>query len=364
LRKIRLFGVLAVLAIVLGALAGSGTAGKRPGSSKGERFTIGFVVHVRGNPFIQQIVDGAQAAGKDLGVTVKAAGPPAFDPDEQLKLAQDLVAAGADGVATSIQGESMVKGLREIQESGKPVATFNIKAKRFDAPYVGERSVGSGRILGRLILNRLGGANATGLVIIGICAPGVPVLENRARGIKESLAKAKGITVKGPFDVKVAANENYAAWEQLYSANPDVKAFVGTCAPDVASLGKLNKASGNKFVAGGYDTTAENLAAIEQGNAFVTLGQNPFVQGYMPVRMIYDALRAGKMPKVGFLDSGTEIVTREGAIEPYGLGKISFKKVKQLANSKAATRAFYSRLVKGKLRNYQKLLEPLANEGK
>ena len=42
-----------------------------------------------------------------------------------------------------------------------------------------------------------------------------------------------GIEVLGPFDVKVAANENYAAWEALLAANPDAKAKIGLCAPDI-----------------------------------------------------------------------------------------------------------------------------------
>ena len=363
MRRVLIGSLVLVGALVLSVFATTSSAGKQ--SREQTKFTIGFVTHVKGNPFIQQIIDGAQAAAKDLGVTLKVAGPAEFDADAQLKLVQDLVAAGADGVATSVPGESMVKALNGLIANGTPIVQFNLLSKNLRAPYVGERSTASGRKLGRLVAARIGGRNATGKVVIGICAPGFPVLENRARGVKQGLrAASPRLNVRGPFDVKVAANENFAKWEQLYAANGDAKAGIGLCAPDVASLGKLNKTIGNKLIAGGYDTTAENLAAIEGGNAFVTLGQTPFVQGYMPVKMIYDALRTKKRLKVGFLESGTEIVTRGGATEPYGLGKISFAKVKQLANSKAATRRYYTPLVKGKLRNYQKLLEPLANEGK
>ena len=49
----------------------------------------------------------------------------------------------------------------------------------------------------------LGGAEATGQVIIGNCFPGFPVLENRAVGVQESLAEAPGLEVLGPFDVTV-----------------------------------------------------------------------------------------------------------------------------------------------------------------
>lgn len=363
MKKFRLAIALVFVAGLSSVLAATSTAKKR--SEQQQKFTIGFVVHVRGNPFIQQIIDGAQAAGKDLGVTIKVAGPPEFDADAQLKMVQDLFAAGADGVATSIPGESMVKALNQLVAQGKPVVQFNLLSKNLNAPYVGERSTASGRILGRLIGNRLGGRNATGKAIIGICAPGFPVLENRNRGVKQGLkTAAPKLAVKGAFDVKVAANENFAAWEQLLAANTDAKAMIGLCAPDVASLGRLNRQNSDRVVAGGYDTTAENLAAIQQSHAFVTLGQTPFVQGYLPVKMIYDALTKKVKLKRGFLESGTEVVTRGGAVEPYGLGRISFAKVRQLAQSKAATRRFYTPLVKGKLARWQQLLEPVANEGK
>jgi ABC-type sugar transport system substrate-binding protein len=353
--------VAALAAAALVAASVGGAASRAPDQKR----VIGFVVHVKGNPFIQQIIDGAMAAGKDLGLEIRVAGPPAFDANEQLKDVQDLFAAGASGVATSIPGESMVKPLNALIAQGKPIVSFNLMSKNLNAPYVGERSTNSGRILGGLVASKLGGNSARGTVVVGICAPGFPVLENRGRGVKEGVLKAAPkLKVIGPFNVKVAANENYAAWEQLLAKYGDAKAMIGLCAPDVASLGKLNRSSGGKVVAGGYDTTAENLVAIKSGNAFVTLGQTPFVQGYMPVKMIYDALtKKIKLPK-GFLESGTEIVTAGGATEPWGLGNISFAKVTRLANSKAATRAFYTPLVKGKLAKWWKLIEPLANEGK
>ena len=160
-----------------------------------------------------------------------------------------------------------------------------------NAPYVGEKSVQSGRILGKMIVDKLGGAGAKGTVIIGNCFPGFPVLENRAKGVEESLKAAPGLKVLGPFDVKVSAVDNYNHWEQLYAANPDAVAMIGLCAPDVASLGKLNAANGDKFVAGGYDLTAENLAAIKGGHAYVTLGQSAFVQGYLPIALLVNAIK-------------------------------------------------------------------------
>ncbi len=331
-----------------------------------ERIKIGFVTHVIGNPFIQQIIDGAMAAADDLNVDLQVTGPEGGDANAQLIAAQTLVASGAQGIATSVPGESMASGLNEIVASGIPVVQFNLLVTSVNAPYVGERSVESGRILGQKVLDQIGGASATGKVIIGNCFPGFPVLENRAAGVQESLKAAAGVEILGPFDVKVAANENYAAWEALLAANPDAKALVGLCAPDIASLGKLQAANpGTPFVSGGYDLTAENLAEIKAGNAYISLGQTPFMQGYLPVKMLADVIRGQAdvdLSKGGFLDAGTEIVTVDSVEEPFGLPPLTFAELEAIAASPEAARQYYQPLVDGQIADWANNLEPISAE--
>ena len=333
-----------------------------------ESIKIGFVTHVLGNPFIQQIIDGANAAAKDLNVELQVTGPEGGDADAQLKAVQTLVASGVQGIATSVPGESMSSGLNEIVDSGIPVVQFNLLVTSVKAPYVGERSVESGRILGAKVVEKLGGASATGKVIIGNCFPGFPVLENRSKGVQESLAKAPGLELLGTFDVKVSANENYAAWEALLAANPDAKALIGLCAPDIASLGKLQAANADKpFVSGGYDLTAENLAELKAGNAYLSLGQTPFMQGYLPVKMLADTIRKVSTVDLsagGFLDAGTEIVTADSVQEPFDLPPLTFAELEALAASPEAARAYYQPLIDGQIADWAKNVEPIANESK
>ncbi|MBA3236402.1 MAG: substrate-binding domain-containing protein [Chloroflexi bacterium] len=332
-----------------------------------ERIKIGFVTHVLGNPFIQQIIDGANAAADDLNVDLQVTGPEGGDADAQLKAVQTLVASGVQGIATSVPGESMASGLNDIVAAGTPVVQFNLLVTSVNAPYVGERSVQSGRTLGEKVVEKLG-ASATGDVIIGNCFPGFPVLENRAQGVQESLAAAPGLKILGPFDVKVAANENYAAWEALLSANPDAKALVGLCAPDIASLGKLQAANADKpFVSGGYDLTAENLAEIKNGNAYVSLGQTPFMLGYLPVKMLADTIRGTTTVDLsagGFLDAGTEIVTADSVEEPFDLPPLTFAELEALAASPEAARTYYQPLVDGVIADWASKVEPIENESK
>jgi ABC-type sugar transport system substrate-binding protein len=339
----------AALIVAIGVLVAScGTTQ----STGGKQLTVGFVTHVIGNPFVQSIASAAKDAGTDLGVTVKVTGPAGFDPVAQLKMVQDIVASGADGVSTSVPGDSMANGLNEIAGSGKPVIQFNLMSKLVHGPYVGERSTASGRLLASKVVEKLGGSSATGTVIIGICAPGLGVLENRARGVKQGLSVASGLTVIGPLNVGVDPAGNFTAWEQARAAHPDVKAMIGLCAPDVTSLGKLNADHGDKIIAGGYDETPENLAAIKQGHAFVTLGQSPYIQGYLPIKMIVDALRAGTKVPQGFIDSGEEVVTADNV-----------DAITSRESDPAKIRAFFKHLLNTHFKDPSAIIEPIENEG-
>lgn len=325
----------------LSVLLAGATALMFAASAEAADETIGFVTHSQGDPFIQQIIDGAQAAAKNLGVTLNVAQQAGSAPEGQLKLVQNFVNAGAQGVATSVPGESMAGALNEIVASGVPIVQYNLLSQAVKGPYVGEKSVESGRVLGKIVVDKLGGASAKGTVILGNCFPGIPVLENRAKGVQESLKVAAGLNVIGPFDVKVSAVDNYNRWEQLYAANPDAVALVGLCAPDITSLGKLNAANGDKFVAGGYDMTELNLKAIKEGHAYVTIGQSAYVQGYLPVALLVNAIRAGKPLEAGFYNAGSQVVTSEGVDMGNGLPKISFDEAMKLAADPAATASYY-----------------------
>ena len=306
-----------------------------------DKIKIGFVTHAQGNPFIQQIIDGAQAAANDLGAELTVSQESGGDPEAQLRAVQNFVNSGVQGVATSVPGESMAKGINEIIAAGTPVVQYNLLSTSVNAPYVGEKSVESGRILGKMVVEKLGGASATGKVILGNCFPGFPVLENRAKGVQESLKAAAGLEVLGPFDVKVSEVDNYNQWEQLYAANPDAVALVGLCAPDIASLGKLNAANGDKFVAGGYDLTEQNLAAIKGGHAYVTLGQSAFAQGYLPVALLVNAIKGKKPLAPGFYDAGTQVVTADSVDMGNSLPAVSYDEAQKMAADPAATATYY-----------------------
>lgn len=328
---------------------------------------LGFVVHVLGDPFIQQIIDGAKAAAADENIDLQVTGPTGGDADAQLQAIQNLVASGVQGIATSVPAESMASGLNQLVTDGIPIVQFNLLVSSVNGPYVGEAATEAGRTLATKVIEQIGGEDAIGDVILGNCFPGFPSLDARADGVQEVFADmAPGVSVLGPFDVKVAANENYAAWEALLAANPGAKALIGLCAPDITSLGKLQEANPDtKFISGGFDLTTQNLEQIKAGNAYVSLGQSAFAQGYLPVKILADAIRNGiDISGGGFINAGTEIVTADSVEEPNGLPPMTFADLEELAASPEKTAEYYAPAIEGYFADWQDALEPIENESK
>ena len=115
--------------IALGAAAAMATTavvGPAVSAQDEDQVKIGFVTHVLGNPFIQQIIDGAEFAAADLGIDLQVQGPAGGSADEQIALIQGFQNAGVDGIATSVPGATLAEPINEIVAAGIPIVQFNL----------------------------------------------------------------------------------------------------------------------------------------------------------------------------------------------------------------------------------------------
>ena len=336
-----LVGLIALGAMLVAAPA---ALAQTPGPT-GPKLKIGFVIHVKGNTNNQFVIAAAQQAADDLGVDLITAGPEGFDAEAQLKNVQDLFAAGADGVATSIPGETMAAPLNQLIADGHPIVTFNISSPTITAPYVGENSVPAWSKVGAAVAAAAGGAGATGEVVMGTCAPQLQVLIDRGVGVAKGLAEAApGMTASGPFNVEVDPIVNLGHWQDLAASHPDAKAFVGLCAPDPENLGKVNADNADKWIMAGGDFTPGNIKAVTDGHVLTSIGQGSYVQGYLPVKMLVEHLRNGTPLNQGIISSGVELLTKDGATFDYGLPAQTTDQAQAIFSDPAKAHEFYAPL--------------------
>ena len=73
----------------------------------------------------------------------------------------------------------------------------------------------------------------------------------------------------------------------------------------------------------------------------MSIGQSAFVQGYLPIALMADAIKNDKPLEVGFYDAGAQIVTADSVDMGNGLPAISFEEAIRLAGDPAATTEYY-----------------------
>src|SRR5437870_11772341 len=187
--KLKLFPiVLAVLASALTVRA------------QKKSYTIGLVAKSQGNPVFQAARVGANDAARDLGkkygieIKIDWRTPNEEDAQKQAEAIEQLVLAGADGVAVSCSdANKLTDAINSAVKNGVPVATFDSDApasKRFvtfgvDDVKCGEQVMDE---LARFMVGR-------GVVAILAGNPNAPNLQKRVAGAKAAARKYPGIKI-------------------------------------------------------------------------------------------------------------------------------------------------------------------------
>jgi ribose transport system substrate-binding protein len=264
----------------------------------------------------------------------------------QLNFAQEMVAGFqygvglVPGVEQTVNPSDIVDGTREVEQfrdlTGHcdNVAVFTLSPELFidplaaatsagvplvavdnplpDAPgvklFVGNDNYKLGELLADQAIGRLP-ASISGAVVIGVNAPGVPVLERRAAGIRDRFKqKLPNVTVRGPFDTKQETNANHAAWGTLVAANPDAIAFLGTGDADGWNLAEIREKTNGSWVAGAFDVDPRSLAAVRKGD-LVLVSPEHFVKGAVAGRLQAAAAKSGRKLPAGWIETPGLAVT-------------------------------------------------------
>jgi simple sugar transport system substrate-binding protein len=124
--------------------------------------------------------------------------------------------------------------------------------------------------------------------------------------------------------------------------------MVGLCSLDMPNLTKLRENTGADFVAAGYDLEQATLEGIQEGLGELTVGQNPYLQGYLPMLAFYRYFEEGTPFPDGWVDVGTEVV-KPGNVEE----KIARE------SSDEATYDYYQQVIEETYDDMNAIVQPL-----
>jgi ABC-type sugar transport system substrate-binding protein len=315
MKSAKRFLMIAFLVVLLTGLVVPASAQDRP-------VKIGYVVHVTGIEFTAIVEQGARDAAKDYNVDLVFTGPPAIDHPAQIAEFDALLETGLDGIVF-IAGDPSVwaEPVKRAIDKGVVVLTADADAPNTDRlAFFGVDAQGLGEMLGRQVRALVGDS---GKIVLGECVIGPEPHVLREAGFRSAF-EGTSVEFVGPYETVCDATQNFTNWQSAYTANQDAAAIVGLTAVETASLGRLKQETGGSFVVGSFDPGAEGLRQMIDGNVDVTVGQNPYLAGYLPVQAIARHVREGLAINPGVNLYPGELIlpeNAEGLLEREGGGQ-------------------------------------------
>src|SRR5436305_7272530 len=285
------------------------------GAAAKKSYTLGVVAKSQNNRVFQAARVGAEEAAKDLGakhgisIKIDWRTPNEEDAQKQAEAIEQLVLAGADGVAVSCSdANKLTDAINSAVKNGVPVATFDSDApdsKRFVTYAIDDVKCGE-QVMDELAKLMEG----KGVVAVLAGNQNAPNLQKRVQGVKIAAKKYPGITIRDVYYHKETPQDAAAKVEQVMQANPDITGWAMIGGWPLFTDHALKWAPGTvKCVA--VDALPPELAYLRSGHVELLLAQQCYEWGYRSVEHLFNKVHLKKDPAAVQDVSPLVPVTRE-----------------------------------------------------
>jgi ribose transport system substrate-binding protein len=291
--SLSLVAVIALLALVVGVVAGratSGTAkssgGGKGGPTAGKRIDI--IVKASDSSFWQTMLAGAQRGGRDYGLTVSLFGPTSeTDVNQQVQLVENSISRGVDGIVLAPNSSSALNNVIERARKAKiKVIVADTQVTTATDGFIGTDNSKAAQQAGqRLCKLTQDAGKSSGDVLIESSVAGVQVLKDRDTGFRQGLAGCPGLKIIQPRynnnDINTAASQVNDA----ITADPNLVAVFAannTSGDGAARAIKDNRAT-DRIPVVSFDTDPQEVSALSDGSLDALIVQNPYFFGYQGV---------------------------------------------------------------------------------
>ena len=324
MKRLRLLGVLLAMMLIAAACGDDDAPAATPAPGapattesvdlvQGSDLTFHMVTHSDDGPFWSVVKRGMDDACAAVGANCVWA-PSVNNPEKQVQDIDAAIAAGSDGIAISLASPDQVGPAAErVVQAGIPLYTLNSGSNQYKAlgavTHVGQTEVVAGNGAGERF-NALGATHV-------LCAQQEQSnvgLEERCQGLEETF-NGKVTSEFGGLDADVTSQE--ATIAALLAADPSIDAVLGVGPVIAVSALNASEAAGRQLFIGGFDLTPEIIDAIEAGTIAFTVDQQQYLQGYLPIILMF--LQATNQNTAG---GGLPILTGPGFVTPENAAEV------------------------------------------
>lgn len=273
--------------------------------AKAKNFAVGFIPRAFVSVYFVTMVDAAKAeAAKHAGIDLQVVSPLAeTDIEGQVKIIEDFIQKRVDLIAVSVNDpKSVVPSVKEAKNAGIPVIILDdlMPLPGVDVlSRIGSNNKDGGVIVGKNVLEiqKKMGRTINMAIIEG--TPSEYCNEDRLAGFRSMVTANNRINIVALQPANWERELAMVTMENILQANSDVDIVWGVC--DDMVLGALkavtNAGLNDRIYLLGYDGSKEAVEAVDRGQIYSTILQQPAEIGRMAIK-IAEMIRTGKMNEV------------------------------------------------------------------
>jgi simple sugar transport system substrate-binding protein len=269
-------------ALTASAIACSAALTASPASAEDKQLTIAMITHAQpGDTFWDTIRKGANAAAAKDHVKLLYLSAP--EGPREAQLIQNVIDQHVDGIALTLAfPDAEAPMVKAAQAAGIAIVGFNAGVDVWKAQgllgYAGQDETVAGRAVGEQ-LNKDGAKN----VVCLDQQQGAVQLEARCNGIKDAFKGKMEVLYATGYDMPTVKARMQAKLQQ----DPSIDYVVTLGAPFAPVVLDAIGAAGSSAKVGTFDMSPVAVDLIAQGKLQWAIDQQPYVEGYEAVDMIW-----------------------------------------------------------------------------
>ncbi|GHU17412.1 transcriptional regulator [Betaproteobacteria bacterium] len=277
-------------------------------------YVIGAISASVNNVFFRDVVEGvrrAEAEMKEFGVSLRYREVTKFSVPDQLACIDEMLEEGIDALAINpINDEAIRSRLKEVDRRNIPVITFNSDIEGTDRlAYIGCDYRKTGRIAAGLVAVSCREKANIAVVIGSMKSLGHHL---RMQGFCDEIKKYSGLKVERVVEMYDDESTSFEKVRELLAEAGEVDAFFFAAGGKEGGLRAIRESrEGNWPRIVTVDIDPFTTSCLREGLVFATVCQQPFVQGYEPVKQLAHCLLYGEKPEKAVQYTQAEIVIRQ-----------------------------------------------------
>lgn len=316
-----------LLAMALFAVALTGCPKEQPttsnsttdassGGSTEAKKVIAVIPKGTGHQFWKAMEAGAKDAGKEENVDIRWIAPnPEGSISGQVNLVRNQITDKVAGIVlAAVDATALVEPVKAAVDAGISVVTVDsgINSEE-NCAYIATDNVKGGEAAADELAKLMGNKGKVGLLIFG---KGSVSSDEREKGFVQGIKKYPNIKLVSTLEANEATKAVNAVTNML-TAHPDLGGIFAANEPNGVGAAQVlrQKSKVGKIKIVAYDSSDEELKALEEGAIQALIVQDPYKMGYEGVKTVMKSVRKETIePKI--IDSGMMVITKANVSTP------------------------------------------------